>query len=260
MQIIANLYKTQYTYSKISIRGLEYMKKVTAFIMILALVAGMLSGCKGKQPKSVMFNGKEYKSGFYGDRDFLHDLSSMTSDEFEIDGITYVALDIEEHDWICTKEEHPTVFCSAENWEKEREFYTNKENYVYGVSFGPVRNPVDMLQVTGMDDKEFEDVVKFAKEHSFNPKHPKANKGQLLCPVPESNESEIHFYRESNDNMFSEAKVYTYFMINNQAVMLYSYDVSGSGESSDEYCYVILVNDTVNELLTNLVGVLSAMG
>ncbi len=228
------------------------MKKMTAVILMLVFAVGFLTACGKKAPETVVYDGTVYKTGFYGDFSFLNDVPSMTEKEVEIDGVAYQLLNIEGHDWICTKESEPTVYCALAQWEEEKAFYENAENFLYTVSFGNALKPVDMINVTGMDDASFESLRKFADKHSFNPKHPKADKGQLKCPRPESEESEIHFYRSSSDGLFSEGKENTYFLINNQVVMLYSYD-------SEDVCSVVIVPDELTELIGNLVNVLSAM-
>ena len=229
------------------------MKKRIAFFLLVCAVACLLGGCGEKTPQSVFYNGKEYKTGFYGSYEFQNDRASIAGEEISIDGTAYQVLNLEEHDWLCTNEETPTVYCSAETWEQEAAFYEDEENYFYAISFGNALNPVDMIHITGMDDAAYTDLRRFADKHSFNPKHPKADKGQLECPKPEAEASEIHFYRTSSDNLFSEGKLRTYFYINNQAVMLYS-----EGEDPDT-CLVVLMPDELTDLIGDLVNTLSAI-
>lgn len=237
------------------------MKKITLISALFIFVMLMLAGCGQTEQASVQiqYEGKTYQSGFYGDMELQQDLSGYVTEEFELDGITYQVLTLDEHDWICTKDAPQTVFCSAETFEAEKALYSDPEQIYYTVSFGDSKNPIDKIHVTGMDDSQYEDLMKFVQKHKYDPQHPDKDKGQLQCPMPDATESKIHFYQESNDEIFSRGSSTTYFSINNQVVLYYCADEEHSTEEQ-KYCYVVLAPDELSELIANLVNILSAMG
>lgn len=236
------------------------MKKILAVLLILALTAAIFTGCgeKATGSKSISYNGKEYKTGFYGDYEFLHDTSEMVESEFTLDGMTYQVLNLEEHDFIITKEANPTVFCAAEEWADNKAFYSNPENIFYAIAFGDPIAPLDKIHVTGMEGDMYQQLCEFNQKHSFNPKHPKADKDQVLIPKPETEDSQIHFYKESSDELFSVDTGNIYYAINDQIVRYYA---EAPEYSNDEQtvCYVVVMPEDLTAFITELIGVLTAL-
>lgn len=235
------------------------MKKIIAVFLLFVLAAGLLTGCGESAAESIFYEGTEYKTGFYGDYEFKNDLTGLVESEFTLDGVTYQVLNLEEHDFVITKEESPTVYCAAGEWEADKAYYADAQNIFYTVAFGNALTPLDKIHVTGMEDDMYRELRRFNRQHTFNPKHPKARKDQVLCPRPEAEESEIHFYKESADELFSEGKNDIYYSVNSQVIRYYA-DAPDYSTDEQTVCYVVVMPEELTNFITELVNILTAMG
>lgn len=216
------------------------MKRIIAIILVFAALACLLCGCGKAKEETVIINGKEYKTGFYGDMAFTGDESYMT-DEF-VD--PYCRLNVEGHDWWL--DGWGFVYCPVEDFEAEKEYYASEENLGVFVTFGEFSNPLDTLQITSIDEKKVDSLLKFSAKHVFDPEKPDKKNGQVECPQPESHDAEVHFYRGSTDGMFTRGKEDTYYMINNYLLKLYYY--------LDDNMYVIQVPDDPADYFVELLN------
>lgn len=209
------------------------MKKIFSLVLVLAVFAALLPGCGKAASKTVVLNGTEYKTGFYGKLCYTGDASYLTEEACTVGEQTYRRLAIEDHDWWLG--DNGSVYCPAADFDTERAYYANEENVGCLVTFGELSNPLDTLQIKGMDMDKVDSLIKFAEKHSYDPDKPNAKKDQVQCPLPENRDGEAHFYKESADGLFSLGKEHTYYMINGYFIQLYSY--------GEDIMYVVQVPD-----------------
>lgn len=234
------------------------MKKKFLVIVcgLILLSAYCFSGCfllKKPLPDSVVYKNQEYKTGFYGDLHLLNDVKSE-GEIFKTKGFTFYTLNLEGHHWIYTcAESGYVIYCLSEDWEEERAFYNDPENFTYYCSIGNEYTPYLVKETEVFESDRLDELLLFAKEHAYDPFNANADKGQKKYPMPSNlSDGKTRFYKESKDNVFVSSKAYNFYVINDKLVLLYYYDFA-FGDEAKECMYGVDVPDNIGEYFIGII-------
>jgi hypothetical protein len=219
------------------------MKKIAILILLLPC---LLSGCfrmASPPPDSVVYENQKYKTGFYGD--LYPDDLNFSGDEFEISGQEFQKVKSDKHNWIHSdigEKSEGTIYCIETDWEKDKAFYSNPDNFNYYYCSGN-DTPALIKKWNSVEYNRFDELTVFAEQHSYDPFNAEINKDQKKYPMPDWMNGEISFYKESKDGLFTSGPN-TFHIINDKLVLLCYYDFA-KGDEEKECMYGVAVPDNI---------------
>ncbi|GHU28768.1 hypothetical protein FACS1894172_11120 [Spirochaetia bacterium] len=198
-------------------------------------------------PKTVIIDKVKYRNGFYGE---LYPINLTYKDEtYKVGFNEFRRINCEQFDLVHSNIGETTegvLYCAEDQWKQAYAYYDNPRNYFYYYSivagYGYTKGDLVIDISISIDPKKFEELMEFAKNHSYNPFKSDENVKIQRLPLPDKDKSpRCIFYKESKDGYFTSYKGYYFHIIDGKLMLVYYYDY-GHGEY-EELVAVAIPND-----------------
>lgn len=212
------------------------MKKTLCLLLVTVIL--LFSGCNRQninEIKSVKFENKIYKTGFYGTMfpyQFDYDKETFTVNNIEYKKIKHDTFNLIHADIGHYVE--GTVFCDESQYDDACLYYSDPENFSYYCILGvdSADTVSQTVQFDDIDADKFNALLTFAENSEYIPfdsKHnDKIEKTELPMP-DDKKDKRLTFYKSSNDLLFIFGEGYDFYIIDGILYSVYQYDF-GHGE------------------------------
>ncbi|MCI8496993.1 MAG: hypothetical protein HFE85_01915 [Clostridiales bacterium] len=204
-------------------------QKITALILAFLMLLSMSAcGLLYLPPKSVEIDGVVYRNGFYGD---LYPLRvPFTEEPYTVGKQSFYRVNFQPFDLIRYGIEGPILYCAEAQWEQAKSYYLDNSHFVFYMKIGgQFDDDAVLTELADVDLDKFDQLMEFAKLHSYDPFAAGKSPELRELPIQEDNIGEIRFFKQSKDGLFTSDQSYTFRIYDQELVLIYVYDY-GHGE------------------------------